>query len=58
MDLSEEEYVLELIERLKPYLPMSVHPGKSLIARCRTDSEDQPNIKLKKDQRLTVTAAQ
>lgn len=54
--MNEEEYVLDLIERLKPYLPMTVHPGKALIASYRSGSEDQPAVKYKKDHKLKVTA--
>lgn len=57
MNMSEEKYVLDLIERLKPHLPMTAYPGKSLIARYRSDYEGQPKIKFKKDQKLEVTDA-
>ncbi|WP_067517628.1 hypothetical protein [Endozoicomonas ascidiicola] len=55
--LTEEDYVLDLIERLTPYLPMVAHPGKGLIASYRQSSADQPKIKFRKDHKLIVTAA-
>ena len=50
--LSEEEYALDLIERLKPTLPMIVTPSKVLIANMRQHNEYP--IKLKPRQKLKV----
>ncbi|USE35455.1 hypothetical protein [Endozoicomonas sp. SCSIO W0465] len=55
MKPSEQDYVLDLIERLKPHLPMTVTPGKALLATLRSD--DKRDVKLKKDTRLKVVNA-
>lgn len=55
MNPAEQDYVLDLIERLKPFLPMTVTPGKALIATLRSDGKAE--VKLKKDTRLKVVDA-
>lgn len=50
--LSEEEYALDLIERLKPTLPMIATPSKVLIANMR-NRDDNP-VKLKPRQKLKI----
>jgi len=55
---SEESYVTDLIERLKPFLPMTVTPGKILIAHYkRMKEESGTGLKLKKEHKLTATSA-
>ncbi|WP_257264789.1 hypothetical protein [Endozoicomonas sp. ONNA2] len=55
MNPKEQDYVLDLIERLKPYLPMTATPGKALLTTLRLD--DKTTVKLKKDTRLKVVDA-
>ncbi|MFK0573412.1 hypothetical protein [Endozoicomonas sp.] len=51
---TEEAYVLDLIERLKPHLPMTGSPGKGLIATYKANGT---NGKLRKNHNLAITAA-
>ncbi|AMO55833.1 hypothetical protein GZ77_08015 [Endozoicomonas montiporae] len=51
--MTEEELVNDLIERLKPHLPMFVTPGKSMISQFR--SNDQTSVKIKKGMKLKIT---
>ena len=50
--MNEADYALDLIERLKPSLPMIATPSKVLIANMRR-REDNP-VKLKPKQRLKI----
>lgn len=50
--LSEKEYALDLIERLKSTLPMIATPSKVLIANMR-NRDDLP-VKLKPRQKLKI----
>ena len=50
--MTEEDYVLDLIERLKPSLPIVATPGKAMIQQFRSDNS---NIKLKKGQKFNIT---
>lgn len=53
--MMEESYVLDLVERLKLNLPMTVTPNKVLITNMR-EREKNP-IKLKPKQKLRIDSA-
>lgn len=50
--MTEEDLVNDLIERLKPHLPMFAMPGKSMINQLRND---QSSVKIKKGMKLKLT---
>lgn len=51
--MTEEDYVLDLIEQLTPFLPIVATPGKAMINQFRSD--EKSSIKLKKGQKLNIT---
>ena len=51
--MTEEDYVKDLIERVKPYLPIIATPGKAMIKEFRLN--DQSSIKVKKGMKLKLT---